>query len=70
MCFTLENADNILDKIDAILTEIEEEEVDLSLEKTSELMHGSANGPCTSSVHSQKRDAGYTAQAAKRKKIS
>jgi hypothetical protein len=47
MCFNTENADELLDKIDAILSEIEDGEVDTTPEKLAKLMHGSANGPAS-----------------------
>ena len=45
MCFNLENADELLGKIDTILSELEDGDVDISSEKLSTFMHGSANGP-------------------------
>ena len=45
MCFTKENVDFLLQKIDTVLSEMEDGSVDTSAETTKRLMFGSANGP-------------------------
>lgn len=45
MCFNKSNVDHLLEKIEEVLTEMEDGDLDLSPEKARLLMFGSANGP-------------------------
>merc|ERR550532_9932 len=52
MTFSMTDADDLVDAIDEILTEISQADMVFSMDKAAELMHGSANAP-------EAKDASY-----------
>ena len=47
MCFNMENAEDLLSKLDAALTEVEQGRTSQNVENVKRFAHESANGPST-----------------------